>query len=188
MTRVSRFLLFGFLACALAAAACGGSEPEAAEGEAAEAGPAAPSPEAVAAANRLTQRLGDDLQLVPTQRGLAEIGYTEPEASRDGDFIVTQIRVKNLAENAIAGFQIDEFWFDRDGNTVTGDSVRFREPLLIGQVVDIELRVPRTRNMNSSNYEFSHQNGEIKATELEEIEDPEPAEGEEGDAEDEDAS
>ena len=125
---------------------------------------------------------------MPTQRGLAEIGYTEPEASRDGDFIVTQIRGKNLAENAIAGFQIDEFWFDRDGNTVTGDSVRFREPLLVGQVVDIELRVPRTRNMNSSNYEFSHQNGEIKATELEEIEDPEPAEGEEGDAEDEDAS
>ena len=187
MTRVSRVLLFGFLACALATAACGGSEPVAAEGEAVEAGPAAPSPEAVAAANRLTQRLGDDLQLVPTQRGLAEIGYTEPEASRDGDFIVTQIRVKNLAENAIAGFQIDEFWFDRDGNTVTGDSVRFREPLLIGEVVDIELRVPRTRNMNSSNYEFSHQNGEIKATELEEIEDPEPAEGEE-DAEDEDAS
>lgn len=185
MTRVSRVLLFGFLACTLAAAACGGSEPEAAEGEAAEAGPAPPSPEAVAAANRLTQRLGDDLQLVPTQRGLAEIGYTEPEASRDGDFIVTQIRVKNLAENAIAGFQIDEFWFDRDGNTVTGDSVRFREPLLVGQVVDIELRVPRTRNMNSSNYEFSHQNGEIKATELEEIEDPEPAEGDE---EDEDAS
>ena len=188
MTRVSRVLLFGFLACTLAAAACGGSEPEAAEGEAVEAGPAPPSPEAVAAANRLTQRLGDDLQLVPTQRGLAEIGYTEPEASRDGDFIVTQIRVKNLAENAIAGFQIDEFWFDRDGNTVTGDSVRFREPLLVGQVVDIELRVPRTRNMNSSNYEFSHQNGEIKATELEEIEDPEPEEGEEGDAEDEDAS
>ena len=187
MTRFSRVLLFGFLACTLAAAACGGSEPEAAEGEAVEAGPAAPRPEAIAAANRLTERLGDDIQLVPTQRGLAEIGYTEPQADREGDFIVTRIRVKNLAENAIAGFQIDEFWFDRDGNTVTGDSVRFREPLLIGQVVDIELRVPRTRNMNSSNYEFSHQNGEIKATELEEIEDPEPAEGEEGDEENEDA-
>jgi hypothetical protein len=187
MTRVSHVLLFGFLACALAAAACGGSEPEAAEGAAVNAGPVAPSPEAVAAANRLTQRLGDDIQLVPTQRGLAEIGYTEPQASRDGDFIVTQIRVKNLAQNAIAGFRIDEFWFDREGNTVTGDSVRFREPLRVGQVVDIELRVPRTRNMNSSNYEFTHQNGEIKATELEEIEDPEPAEGEEGDEEDEDA-
>lgn len=175
MTRSSRVLLFGFLVCALAAAACGGSAPEEAE-VAADAGPAAPSPEAIAAANRLTSRLGDDVQLVPTVRGLAEIGYTEPEARRDGNFIVTQMRVKNLAENAIAGFQIDEFWFDGDGNTVTGDSVRFREPLLVGQVVDIELRVPRTRGMNSSNYEFSHQNGEIKATQLEEIEDPEPAE------------
>lgn len=177
MTRFSRILLFGFLACALAAAACGGSAPEEAE-VAADEGPDAPSAEAVAAANRLTSRLGDDVTLVPTVRGLAEIGYTEPEADRDGNFIVTRMRVKNLAENAIAGFQIDEFWFDGDGNTVTGDSVRFREPLLVGQVVDIELRVPRTRGMNSSNYEFSHQNGEIKATQLEEIEDPEPLEPE----------
>lgn len=183
MTRFSRVLLFGFLACALTAAACGGSAPEEAE-VAADEGPAAPSAEAIAAANRLTSRLGDDVTLVPTVRGLAEIGYTEPEADRDGNFIVTRMRVKNLAENAIAGFQIDEFWFDGDGNTVTGDSVRFREPLLVGQVVDIELRVPRTRGMNSSNYEFSHQNGEIKATQLEEIEDPEPPETEAAESED----
>ena len=177
MRRLSRVLLFGFLACALAGAACGGSAPAEMEAEEpGEAGAPPPSPEAVAAAERLTSRLGSDVKLVPTVRGLAEIGYEQPRARRDGNFIVTTFRVQNLAQNAIAGFQVDEFWFDVDGNTVTGDSVRFREPVLVGQVVDIELRVPRDPAMDRSNYEFSHQNGDIKATLLESIEDPEDTE------------
>ena len=177
MTRRSRVLLFGFLACALTAAACGGSAPAEEEMEMeVDAGPAPPSAAAVAAANRLSSQLGDDIRLVPTVRGLAEIGYEQPTARRDGNFIVTRFRVQNLAETAIAGLQVDEFWFDSDGNTVTGDSVRFREPVLSGQVVEIELRVPRNPAMDRSNYEFSHQNGDIKATLFDEIEDPEEEE------------
>ena len=177
MTRPGRVLLFGFLACALSAAACGGSAPAEEEMETpVDAGPAPPSAAAVAAANRLSSQLGDDIRLVPTVRGLAEIAYEQPTARRDGNFIVTRFRVQNLAEEAIAGLQVDEFWFDSDGNTVTGDSVRFREPVLSGQVVDIELRVPRNPAMDRSNYEFSHQNGDIKATLFDEIEDPEEEE------------
>ena len=37
--------------------------------------------------------------------------------------------------------------------------------------------MPRNPAMDRSNYEFSHQNGEIKATLLESIEDPEEEEG-----------
>ena len=172
MRRLSRVLLFGVLASALVGLGCGGSAPAETEGEETVDEQAPPSPEAVAAAERLTSRLGTVQKLVPTVRGLAEVGYEQPNARRDGNFIVTRFKVKNLAENAIAGLQVDEFWFDRDGNTVTGDSMRFREPVLSGQVVEIELRVPRDPAMDRSNYEFSHQNGEIKATLLESIEDP----------------
>ena len=176
MTRLSGAVLFGVLACALGVTACGGSAPAEGEGEMVEAVRREPDAAAVAAANRLTAKLGSDLTLVPTVRGLAEIGYERPEARREQDFIVTTFRVKNLAENAIAGFQVDEFWFDSDGNTVTGDSMRFREPVLSGQVVEIELRVPRNPAMDRSNYEFSHQNGDIQATLLESLDDPEEAE------------
>ena len=62
---------------------------------------------------------------------------------------------------------------------MTGDSVRFREPVLTGQVVEIELRVPRNPAMDRSNYEFSHQNGDVRATLLESIEDPEEEPGDE---------
>ena len=181
MTRLNRALLFGFMVAIAATVACGGGEP-AEEGAAEAAGPAPPDPEAVAAASRLAARLGSGVQLVPTQRGLAEIAYTQPVARRESGFIVTSMRIKNLAENAIAGFQVDEFWFDADGNTVTGDQVRFREPLLTGEIRDIELRVPRVAAMDRSNYEFSHQNGDIKATLFDEIEDPPEPEEEEGEA------
>ena len=181
MMRLSRLVLLGFWACFLTMAACGGSEPA---DQAAEVNQpvvlAAPDAAAVAAANRLSAKLGSEVKLVPTVRGVAEIGYTRPQARRDSGFVVTTFRVKNLAENAIAGFQVDEFWFDADGNTVTGDRVRFREPIPSGQVLDIELRVPRNPAMDRSNYEFSHQNGDIQATLLDEIEDPEPEEDEEG--------
>ena len=176
MTRLGGIVLIGGLACAFSVTACGASAPAEGEGEMVEPVERTPDAAAVAAANRLSSKLGSDLKLVPTVRGLAEIGYERPEARRERDFVVTTFRVKNLAENAIAGFQVDEFWFDSDGNTVTGDSVRFREPVLSGQIVEIELRVPRNPAMDRSNYEFSHQNGDIKATLLETVDDPEEEE------------
>ena len=180
MTRLTRAILFGVLAGVVATAACGGGAPVEEE-TMAEPTAAPPDAAAVAAASRLASKLGSEVRLVPTVRGQAEIGYTQPIARRESNFIITSMRVKNLAENAIAGFQVDEFWFDVDGNTVTGDRFRLREPFLSGQVIDLELEVPRIAAMDRSNYEFSHQNGDVKATLLEEIEDPvvEEEEGEE---------
>ena len=185
MKRLSNAVFIGSLASLLALAACGGSGAteteggESGEGVETELALPEPSPEAVAAANALTSRLGDsEIKLVPTQRGQAEIGYTQPQTRREGDFIVTSFRVRNQAENALAGFQVDEFWFDTDGNTVTGDRLRFREPILSGQVLDIELRVPTHPAMDRSNYEFTHQNGDIEATLFDELPDPELEEGE----------
>lgn len=189
MQSVNRALLFGVMAVLAAGAACGGGEEEAAAA-AAEAEVVEVSPEARAAADRLAARLAEGITLVPTQRGQAEIGYTQPTARRgtgdDRGFNITSIRIRNLSQNAIAGFQVDEFWYDQEGNTVTGDQARRRLPILVNEVCDIELRVPVVSAMDRSNYEFSHQNGDIKATLLEDIElppEPEPEEGEEAEEE-----
>ena len=193
MQSVNRALLFGVMAVLAAAAACGGGEEEAAAAAAAaEAEVVEVSPEARAAADRLSARLAAGISLVPTQRGQAEIGYTQPVARRGtGDergFNITSIRIRNLSQNAIAGFQVDEFWYDQEGNTVTGDQARRRQPILVGEVCDIELRVPRVTAMDRSNYEFSHQNGEIKATLLEDIEFPPQPEVEEDEGEEAESS
>jgi len=176
------------LACVVALVACGGSGPS--EAEEMEALPERViDPAALAAAQSLTNRLeNSDAVLVATQRGLAPIGYTQPRAAREANFIVTTFLVRNQGDNALAGFQVDEFWFDADGNTVTGDRVRFREPILPEEVVAIELRVPRNPAMDRSNYEFSHQNGSIEANLVDELpEPPEPEEEEEEEGEGEDA-
>ena len=200
MQSVNRALLLGVMALLVATAACGGGEEEAAAAAAAAAAAEEieVSPEAMAAAERLAARLAEGISLVPTQRGQAEIGYTQPVARRgtgsERGFNITSIRIRNLSQNAIAGFQVDEFWYDTDGNTVTGDQARRRQPILVGEVCDIELRVPRVTAMDRSNYEFSHQNGDIKATligeiefppqpEVEEAEDAEEAEAEAEEAE-----
>lgn len=187
MQSVNRALLLGVVVVLAAAVACGGGEEEAAAAAAAEAEVVEVSPEARAAADRLAARLAAGITLVPTQRGQAEIGYTQPTARRgtgeDRGFNITSIRIRNLSQNAIAGFQVDEFWYDGEGNTVTGDQARRRLPILVNEVCDIELRVPVVSAMDRSNYEFSHQNGDIKATLLEDIEfppQPEVEEGEEG--------
>ena len=185
MQSVNRALLLGVVVVLAAAVACGGGEDEAAAAAAAaEAEVIEVSPEARAAADRLAARLAAGITLVPTQRGQAEIGYTQPTARRgtgdDRGFNITSIRVRNLSQNAIAGFQVDEFWYDGDGNTVTGDQARRRLPILVNEVCDIELRVPVVSAMDRSNYEFSHQNGDIKATLLEDIEFPPQPEVEEG--------
>ena len=178
MERMSRIILVGFMGLAIGTAACGADEPEVPiETEVV----IEVDPVARAAAERLVARLSNaNVELVPTQRGTAEITYTQPIADRESGFIVTSMRIKNVAENAIAGFQVDEFWFDADGNTVTGDQIRFQEPLMVGEVRDIELRVPRVDAMDRSNYEFTHQNGDILATLMDEIEPPPEPEEEEG--------
>ena len=68
MTRLSGAVLIGVLAYALTGSACGGSAPTEDEAEMVEAAPRAPDAAAVAAADRLSSKLGSDLKLVPTVR------------------------------------------------------------------------------------------------------------------------
>lgn len=119
-----------------------------------------------------------DSRLVATMRGPGQIGYLPPVTRREGNAIVTVFRIKNISTGALAGFKVDEFWYDNDGETVTGDSHRMRRPFLVDEVVEITLRVPRDSRMDRSNYEFTHQNGVVEANVFEEMEEPTPVEEE----------
>ena len=123
----------------------------------------------------LLAREGDS-RLVATMRGPGQIGYLPPVTSREANEIVTVFRIKNISTGARAGFKVDEFWYDSDSETVTGDSHRMRRPFLVDEVIEITLRVPRDSRMNRSNYEFTHQNGVVEANLFEEMEEPTPVE------------
>jgi len=102
-------------------------------------------------------------KLVPPVRGEAVIGYLKPVSKREGSMIVTTIKIKNLSAGAIAGLKVDEFWYDKAGDPVTGSQpFRWRKPLQPGEVIDVVLKVPTNPKMDRNQYKFEHANGTIK--------------------------
>ena len=45
---------------------------------------------------------------------------------------------------------------------MSGDTFRYRKPLMPGEVIDVTLRTPFNPKMDRNSYNFSHANGEIK--------------------------
>lgn len=103
-------------------------------------------------------------RLAPPVRGQAELGYTKPVTKRTGTNIVTTIKVKNLSTGSIAGLKVDEFWYDKGGDPVTGDTFRYRKPLQPQEVIEVTLTTPVNPKMDRNQYKFEHLNGTIKTT------------------------
>jgi len=102
-------------------------------------------------------------------KGTTKVSVVLPardEESTVGD-IVTVIKVKNLsATGSIAGLKVDEYWYDKAGDPVSGDTFRYRKPLLPGEVIDVTLRTPHNPKMDRNSYNFSHANGTIKTKQM----------------------
>jgi hypothetical protein len=99
-------------------------------------------------------------------RGVANLGVTKP-VTKSGkvegkDFIITTMKVKNMSSGSIAGLKADEFWLDKGGNPVGGDTFRYRKPLQPNEVIEITFSTPRDSKMSTNQYRFSHANGDIK--------------------------
>jgi hypothetical protein len=107
-------------------------------------------------------------RLVAPVRGVAQIGYTKPVVKRgkiDGkDFVITTMRIQNMATAPIAGLKVDDFWYDKQGNPLPSDSYRHPRPLQPGEVITVTLETPLDPRMNRNQWQFSHANGDIKPT------------------------
>jgi hypothetical protein len=115
---------------------------------------AAQAPSAPAAPKKLT----------PAQKGEAQVAMTPPVVKREAKQFVTTFKVKNLMKNPLAGFKIEEFWYDDKGAVVGGDTFRYPKPLQPDEVIEIKLLDPITGKERNNNYKFSHANGAVKPT------------------------
>ena len=98
-------------------------------------------------------------------RGDAEIGVLVPVTNVDhkAGLVRTTIKVKNLSPtHTIAGLKVEEFWFDKGGNPVTGSRARWPKPLMPLEVAELKLETPKDPKMDRNTYTFSHANGKVK--------------------------
>jgi hypothetical protein len=114
-------------------------------------------------------------RLAAPVRGEAPLGYLKPvikagKSKSGADAIITTFRLKNLAQGAIAGLQVEEFWYNKAGDPVTGANYRHPRPLQPGEVITVTLETPRQPQMDRNQYAFKHANGTIKTTLLKTLE------------------
>ncbi len=185
MNRLSFIWGIALVSLTLSALGCGGGSSNGDESTLSETTAEEAAVEAAEAAGEAAEAPAESERpiFVAPIRGIAEVAYLTPDTEVIDGEVITRITIQNRATGAIAGLKVDEFWYDSDGNTVGGDSQRHRQPLLVGEVVTIELRMPRNSRMNRNQIQFSHANGEIKATNVDELPDPEEEEEEETESE-----
>jgi len=111
-------------------------------------------------------------KFAPPVRGVADVGILKPvvNVDRKTNEVVTTIKVKNLSNGAIAGLRVAEFWYDKAGHMLPGDSKFLRQPLQPNEVATIELRTPKNPKMDRNSYQFSHANGQVKTKVLTKLE------------------
>ena len=187
MNRVSFIWVIALMSLTLSALGCGGGSSNGDESTlsetTAEEAPVAAEPEVSPTDTAEAPAESERPRFVAPIRGIAEVAYLQPDTEVIDGEVVTKIRIQNRATGAIAGLKVDEYWFDSSGNPLGGDSFRVRQPLLVGEITEIELRIPRSSRMNRNSFQFSHANGEIEATLVDELPDPAEEEAEEAESE-----
>jgi len=191
MKRLELLLLTAIVGSGLLVIGCGGSdtgttpaEQPAASAPAEAAAPAATTePAATSApsqADAADEAAGEDAgqektRFVPPIRGTANIEILAPVTKVEGNDVVTRLKIRNASLGAIALLRVDETWYDKAGNAMPGDTQRWRKPFLPGEVIDIELRVPKSSRFYQNNFQFSHANGKIDVKTVKSF--PKPIEG-----------
>jgi hypothetical protein len=101
-------------------------------------------------------------KLISPQRGDANVEITKPDTKLTGGEVTTVIMVKNVSPAPIAGFRVEENWYDKAGTPSGGGVYRHPRPLMPNEVIRVELKTPRNPRMNSNQYQFIHANGDVK--------------------------
>lgn len=109
-------------------------------------------------------------KFVPPIRGTADLAYVAPKTAVKNNVVTTTIIVRNTSTGSIAGLKIEEYWWDKASNPVTGDSVRLTKPLMPGETATLTLETPKDPRMFRNTYVFRHAFGQIKATAVKSLE------------------
>jgi hypothetical protein len=96
-------------------------------------------------------------------KGTADIQVIQSVPKKVGGDMVTVLKIKNMSPGAIALLKVDEFWYDKNRQVVSGDTQPYRKPFNPGEIIEITMKSPSKPDLYQNQFKFSHANGEINA-------------------------
>ena len=103
-------------------------------------------------------------KLVAPVHGEAKIEITKPATKAVGKEVVTTLLVKNVDKAPIAGFKVEEYWYDKGGNPLGGGVYKHPRPLQPGEIITVTLKTPRSSSLDRNQVGFGQAYGPIKKT------------------------
>lgn len=94
-------------------------------------------------------------------KGKANVEFINTQPKKEGDELVTVLKVKNTSSGPIALLRVDEYWYDKGNQTVSAGSARDTKPLMPGEVIELTIRCPYSKDINTNQFMFSHANGTV---------------------------
>jgi hypothetical protein len=102
-------------------------------------------------------------------KGTADIQFMEMSAKKVGTDIVTVLKIKNMSTAPISLLKVDEYWYNKSQQVVTGDSQPYRKPFMPGEVIELTLKAPYKPDITVSQYQFSHAGGSVNPKRVKKI-------------------
>jgi hypothetical protein len=96
-------------------------------------------------------------------KGKAEIQVIQSMPKKVGEDMVTVLKIKNMSPAAIALLKVDEFWYDKKMQLVSGDSQPYRKPFNPGEIIEITMKSPVKPDLYKNQFKFTHANGDVDA-------------------------
>jgi hypothetical protein len=121
----------------------------------------AQAPATKAAAPTNAQAPAAPAKFVKPVKGIATIELIKGDPKKIGSDIVTVLKIKNTSNGAINLLKVDEYWYNKKQQVVTGDSQSHRKPFLPGEIIEITMRSPAKPDLYVPQWAFSHANGTV---------------------------
>jgi hypothetical protein len=94
-------------------------------------------------------------------KGQADVEFVS-SSRKEGDIVVTTMRVKNLSSGPIGRLKVEETWFDKGQNPVATSQGVLDKMLEPGAVETLTIQTPWSAKMNGNSWQFSHANGTVR--------------------------
>jgi len=94
-------------------------------------------------------------------KGQADVDFTS-SSRKEGDIVVTTMKIKNNSAGPIGRLKVEETWFDKSQNPVASSASTLDKMIEPGAVETLTIQTPWSAKMNGNSWQFSHANGTVK--------------------------